>query len=55
LVAGSTGNQAVTASGTQTVASIGGLTTATTYQIKFLVVAGNGVTSAQASVNLTTL
>ena len=53
LVAGSTSNQAITTSGIQTVATITGLTTGTLYQIKFLSVV-EGISSAQASVNLTT-
>ena len=53
LVAASCGNQVIIASGTQTIASIVGLTTATTYQIKTLAY-GAGFYSLQASVNLTT-
>ena len=48
------GNQAITASGTQTVASISGLATATTYQILFLAVDGKGSQSNQSSVTLVT-
>lgn len=48
------GNQQVNASGTQTVSSITGLTTATTYQILFLHVNPSSQDSNQASVSLTT-
>lgn len=48
------GNQAVNASGTQTVVSITGLTTATTYQILFLHTNPSSQDSNQASVSLTT-
>lgn len=54
LVAGASLNQAATAGGTQTVATIAGLTTGTAYQVIFLVVAGNNQVSNQSSVNLTT-
>ena len=53
LVAASCGSQAITASGTQTVAAITGLNTGTAYQIKFLAY-GAGFYSLQSSVNLTT-
>lgn len=55
IVAGVVGNQAVTAPGKQTIATITGLTTATTYQIKFLMVSVGGKNSAQVSVSLTTV
>ena len=48
------GNQAVSGTGTQTVASITGLTAATAYQIKYLQTSAGGADSAQASVDLTT-
>lgn len=48
------GNQSVSGTGTQTVASITGLTTATVYQIKFLQTSAGGADSAQSSVTLTT-
>lgn len=55
LVGGaSSSNQQINATGTQTVASITGLASATAYQILFLAVAGNGAVSNQSSVNLTT-
>ena len=54
LVAASCGNQAVTNVGVQTVAAIAGLTTATTYQILYLVKAVNGQVSSQAKVTLIT-
>ena len=55
IVAGKAANQAVNASGAQTIANITGLAAATTYQIKYLHVGGNNAVSAQASVSLTTL
>ena len=61
IIAGSGGNivvagsQAITASGIQTVASITGLTTGTTYQILYLVVGGSGLVSLQSSVTLITV
>lgn len=48
------GNQAVSVTGTQTVASITGLSSSTLYQIIFLQVSASGGTSSQSSVNLTT-
>ncbi len=54
IVAGAVGNQAVTAAGKQTIATITGLASATTYQIKFLLVSIGGKNSAQVSVSLTT-
>ncbi len=53
-IAAQGGSQAVSGTGTQTVASITGLTTATAYQIKFLHTSAGGSDSAQASVDLTT-
>jgi hypothetical protein len=55
IVAGKAGNQVVGTDGALTIATITGLTAATTYQIKFLQTNGNGLDSAQASVDLTTL
>jgi len=54
LVAAASTNQTVTASGTQTVALIEGLSAATAYQIIYLHVGGNNQQSNQSSVNLTT-
>jgi hypothetical protein len=54
LVAGASTSQAVTASGTQTVAAITGLAAATQYQILYLHVGGNNQQSNQASVGLLT-
>lgn len=54
LVAASCGSQQINASGVQTISSITGLTTLTTYQILTLVVAGDNQVSNQASVSLTT-
>lgn len=48
------GNQAVTASGTQTVSSITGLSASTAYQIKYLQRSADSIDSSQASVDLTT-
>lgn len=53
-VAGAHNNQAVTATGTQTIIDITGLASSTAYQIKFLHRDAAGNDSAQASVNLTT-
>lgn len=55
IVAGKAGNQVVGDSGAQTIPTITGLSAATTYQIKFLHMNGDGKDSAQASVDLTTL
>lgn len=55
IVAGKAGNQVVGGSGVQTISNITGLTTATTYQIKYLHSNGDSKDSAQASVSLTTL
>lgn len=55
IVAGKAGSQAVGNSGVQTIATITGLTTATTYQIKFLHSNVDSKDSAQSSVDLTTL
>lgn len=55
IVAGKAGNQAITASGVQTLANITSLSAATTYQIKFLVVTNTGLSSGQASASGTTL
>jgi hypothetical protein len=49
------GNQAVSATGAQTVASITGLVPGTLYQIKFLHADAAANDSNQASVNLTTI
>ncbi len=46
--------QAVSGTGTQTIANIVGLVTATTYQIIFLQTSAGGADSAQASVSFTT-
>ena len=48
------GAQGVSGTGTQTVAEITGLESATAYQIKFLHTSAGGSDSAQASVDLTT-
>lgn len=61
IVAGSGGNivvagsQAIISLGTQTIASITGLASVTTYQIKFLEQNSGGSFSAQASVTLITV
>jgi hypothetical protein len=52
--AGAKGNQVVNAKGAQTIATITGLTTATTYQILYLHVNALSQESNQASVSLTT-
>lgn len=55
IVAGKAGSQLVGLAGVLTIPGITGLTTATTYQIKFLQSNVDSKDSAQASVNLTTL
>lgn len=54
LVAAASTNQVVNASGTQTVATISGLTASTQYQIIYLHVGGNNQVSNQSSVGLLT-
>ena len=54
IVSGVSGNQAVSGSGAQTIATITGLTASTAYQIKFLQRDAAGNDSSQASVDLTT-
>lgn len=54
IVAGVAGNQAVSGTGAQTIATITGLSASTTYQIKFLQRDAAGNDSSQASVDLTT-
>lgn len=54
IVAGKAGNQAVTTTGAQAISTITGLTSSTTYQIKYLQRDAAGNDSSQASVSLTT-
>lgn len=54
IVAGVAGNQAVSGTGTQVIATITGLTASTLYQIKYLQRDAAGNDSPQASVSLTT-
>lgn len=54
IVAGVAGNQAVSGTGTQTLGTISGLASSTTYQLLFLQTSGASVDSLQVSVGLTT-
>lgn len=54
IVAGKAGSQVVSGTGAQTVTSVTGLSSSTTYQIKFLHRDAAGNDSSQASVSLTT-
>lgn len=55
IVAGKAGTQIISSAGAKTIAAVTGLTSATTYQFKFLHTNGDGMDSAQSSVSLTTL